>query len=78
MAFDKQVLAFDAFYTDEVAQRPSEPYRVHRCKVLFYLEDDSLQVVEPRSDNSGLTQGPLSLLYLLSVPLLCMAPNKYF
>jgi len=42
---------------EEVTQRPSEPYRVHRCKVLFYLEDDSMQVVEPRDDNSGLSQG---------------------
>jgi len=57
VAFDKQVLRFDAFYTEEVTQRPSEPYRVHRCKVLFHLEDDSMQVVEPRDDNSGLTQG---------------------
>jgi len=59
VAFDKQVLSFDAFYAEEVTQRPSEPYRVRRCKVLFYLEDDSIQVVEPRDDNSGLSQGQL-------------------
>jgi len=57
VAFDKQVLSFDAFYTEDVSQRPSEPYRVHRCKLMFYLEDDTMQVVEPRDDNSGLTQG---------------------
>ena len=57
-----QVLSFDAFYTEEVTQRPSEPYRVRRCKVLFYLEDDSMQVVEPRDDNSGLSQGRLFLI----------------
>jgi len=52
-----QVLSFDGFYTEEVSQRPSEPYRVHRCKVMFFLEDDTMQVVEQRQENSGLTQG---------------------
>lgn len=81
VAFDKQVLSFDAFYTEEVTQRPSEPYRVHRCKVLFYLEDDSLQVVEPRNDNSGLSQGRpfLSRVRLLVVLqayyVLCLPKN---
>ena len=60
------MLSFDAFYMEEVTQRPSEPYRVHRCKVLFYLEDDSMQVVEARSDNSGLSQGWLFLLQVFA------------
>jgi len=64
VAFDKQVLSFDAFYVEEVTQRQSEPYRVRRCKLLFFLEDDSMQVVEPRDDNSGLSQG--SFLFLTS------------
>jgi len=46
---------------EEVTQRPSEPYRVHRCKVFFFLEDDTMQVVEPHNDNSGLSQGMLLL-----------------
>jgi len=57
VAFDKQVLSFDAYYVEEVTLHPSEPYRVHRCKVMFHLEDDTMQVIEPRDDNSGLTQG---------------------
>jgi len=55
VAFDKQVLSFDAYYAEEVKQS----YCVHRCKVLFYLEDDTMQVVEPRDNNSGLSQGTL-------------------
>ena len=65
VAFDKQVLGFDAYYTEDVSQRPSEPYRVHRCKVMFYLEYDTMQVVEPRDDNSGLTQGPSHIYIVL-------------
>jgi Ca2+-binding EF-hand superfamily protein len=59
VAFDKQVLSFDSYYMESVSQRPNEPYRVHRCKVLFYLEDDSIQVIEPREKNTGLPQGTI-------------------
>ena len=35
---------------------------------MFYLEDDTMQVVEPREENTGLTHGPpwfyLLILYL--------------
>lgn len=60
VAFDKQVLGFDAYYTEEVnGQRASqEPYRVHRCKVMFYLEDDTMQVVELQEDNSQVCNQP--------------------
>lgn len=48
VAFDKQVLSFDAYYQEAINERREERYRVRKCKILFYLEDDSLQVVEPR------------------------------
>lgn len=28
-----------------------------RCKIYFYLEDDSIQVIEPKVENSGIPQG---------------------
>jgi len=28
-----------------------------RCKIYFYLEDDSIQVIEPKVQNSGIPQG---------------------
>ena len=28
-----------------------------RCKIYFYLEDDSIQVIEPKLQNSGIPQG---------------------
>lgn len=57
VAFDKQVLCFDAYYQEGVQERREEQFRIHRCKVYFYLEDDSVQVVEPRMKNAGLPQG---------------------
>ena len=35
----------------------AEEYRIRKCIVYFYLEDDSIQVIEPRVENSGVPQG---------------------
>ncbi len=52
-----QVLCFDAYYQEAVHERREEQYRVRQCKIYFYLEDDSIQVSEPRIKNSGVPQG---------------------
>ena len=57
VAFDRQVLCFDAYFQEAVQEKREEQYRVRNCKIYFYLEDDSIQVIEPRSKNSGIPQG---------------------
>ena len=57
VAFDRQVLCFDAYFQEAVYEKREEQYRVRNCKIYFYLEDDSIQVIEPRSKNSGVPQG---------------------
>nr|XP_044619120.1 EF-hand domain-containing family member C2 [Equus asinus] len=57
VAFDKQVLSFDAYLEDEVPEKSQENYRIRRYKIYFYLEDDTIQVNEPGVRNSGLPQG---------------------
>ncbi|XP_053435855.1 EF-hand domain-containing family member C2 [Nycticebus coucang] len=57
VAFDKQVLCFDAYLEDEVIEKNQENYRVRCYKICFYLEDDTIQVNEPALKNSGLPQG---------------------
>ncbi|XP_075395441.1 EF-hand domain-containing family member C2 [Tenrec ecaudatus] len=57
VAFDKQVLSFDAYVEDEVPQKTEEDYRIRQYKIYFYLEDDTIQVNEPELKNSGLPQG---------------------
>ena len=59
MAFDKQVLCFDAYFQESVVERPSEQYRVRNVRIYFYLEDDTIQVVEARSKNAGYNQGTI-------------------
>jgi hypothetical protein len=53
------VLSFDAFFQEAVADRPGEQYRVRNVRILFYLEDDTIQVVEPRTKNAGYNQGTI-------------------
>ncbi len=52
-----QVLCFDSYFQQAVHERRDEQYRVRKCQILFYLEDDTVQVIEPRVKNSALPQG---------------------
>ena len=70
LAFDRQVLSFDAYFHESVVPTISrEGFRIRPVKVFFYLEDDSIQVIEPTLDNSGIPQGThinLKLWWILS------------
>ncbi|KAL4656835.1 EF-hand domain-containing family member C2 [Arapaima gigas] len=68
LAFDKQVLCFDAYFQEVVTERQEEPYRLRKCKIYFYLEDDTLQVVEPPYKNSGIPQGTLIRRHRVPLP----------
>ncbi|XP_055071584.2 EF-hand domain-containing family member C2 [Misgurnus anguillicaudatus] len=68
LAFDKQVLCFDAHFQEAVPQSREEKYRVRKCKIYFYLEDDTIQVVEPELKNSGIPQGTLIRRHRIPLP----------
>jgi len=40
-----------------VTESNLENYRVRRCVIYFYLEDESIHVAEPKQQNSGIPQG---------------------
>ncbi|XP_069389268.1 EF-hand domain-containing family member C2 [Paralichthys olivaceus] len=68
VAFDKQVLCFEAF-CEEAAHGPQEEMtRIRKCKIYFYLEDDTIQVVEPHLKNSALLQGTLIRRHRIPLP----------
>ncbi|KAF6256559.1 hypothetical protein COO60DRAFT_1627135 [Scenedesmus sp. NREL 46B-D3] len=52
-----QVLRFFGFFQEAVTESNIENHRVRRVVVLYYLADDTLQVTEPKQDNSGIPQG---------------------
>jgi len=59
VAFDKKVLLFFAYFKQTVHESPNEYYCVRPVKIYYYLEDDSIAVVEPIVENSGIPQGKL-------------------
>nr|KAF6492001.1 EF-hand domain containing 2 [Molossus molossus] len=68
VAFDKQVLSFDAYEEDEVHDKRQEKYRIRRYKIFFYPEDDTIQVNEPEVKNSGLPQGTFIRRHRIPLP----------
>lgn len=71
VAFDRQVLKFDAYFQEAVHERREERYRIRKCIIYFYLEDDTIQVLEPKQENSGIPQGTLVRRHRIPLP----APN---
>jgi Ca2+-binding EF-hand superfamily protein len=57
LALDKQMLSFEAYFKEVVDESRLETYRVRRCVLQYYLEDDSIKITEPREENSGIPQG---------------------
>ncbi|KAJ8871831.1 hypothetical protein PR048_028171 [Dryococelus australis] len=57
--YDKKVLLFRGFFKESVCESPDEHYRVRHVNILYYLEDDTMSVMEPPVENSGLVQGCL-------------------
>ncbi|TNN19592.1 EF-hand domain-containing family member C2 [Schistosoma japonicum] len=73
LAFDKQALSFDAYFQESVNERREEQYRIRKCKILFYPEDDTIQVIEPRIANTGMSQGTIIKRHRIPKP----APNNH-
>lgn len=65
---DRQVLRFSAFFQEAVHEKREEKYRIRNCTILYYLEDDSIQVNEARQENSGIPQGTLIRRHRISQP----------
>lgn len=59
VAFDKKVLLFNAYFKQTLSESDKEYYRVRPVKIYYYLEDDSVSIVEPIVENSGIPQGKL-------------------
>ncbi|XP_016065312.1 PREDICTED: EF-hand domain-containing protein 1 isoform X1 [Miniopterus natalensis] len=59
VAFDKKVLKFEAYFQEDVPMSTEEHYRIRQVNIYYYLEDDSMSVIEPIVENSGIPQGRL-------------------
>ncbi|XP_076290221.1 EF-hand domain-containing family member C2 [Lasioglossum baleicum] len=59
IAFDGQRLMFKAFFQETVEERWKTAYQVRTVIISFFLEDGTMKINEPPTDNSGLEQGVL-------------------
>lgn len=57
--YDKICLTFRAFFKQPVFESPLEHYRVRKVNILYFLEDDTITVIEPEVENSGIKHGRL-------------------
>jgi len=51
------VLCFYGYFKESVTESRLENHRVRKCEIYYYLEDDSIQIVENKQENSGIPQG---------------------
>ena len=55
--YDKNVLRFEGYFDEHVTESAYENWRVRPCTILYYLEDDTVHVIENKYENSGIPQG---------------------
>ena len=53
---DRKVLRFFGYFQEHVNEDPAANSRVRKVVFLYYLEDDTMQISEPKQDNSGLPE----------------------
>jgi transposase len=51
-----QVLRFYGYFKETVPESRMENHRVRKIILYYYLEDDSMHMAEPKTDNSGIPQ----------------------
>ena len=56
VAFDKKVLRFYGYFKQTVYESPNEFFRVRPVTIVYFLEDDSMQIYENPVENSGIPQ----------------------
>eukprot|EP00198_Chlamydomonas_reinhardtii_P009627 XP_001698964.1 DM10 domain-containing protein [Chlamydomonas reinhardtii] len=59
IAYDRKVLGFSGYFREEVPNSALETWRVRRVAIRYYMENDTVEIVEMREANSGLPQGTL-------------------
>lgn len=69
------MLRFFAYFKQTVHESPAEYFRVRPVDIYYYLEDDSISVVEPHVENSGMPQGTVYLYICVTLSCLIKAFN---
>lgn len=75
LKFDRKVLCFDAYYSEQVHESAVEEIRVRKCVIYYYLEDGTIQMVEHQQENSGIPQGVFIRRHQVPNP---QAPGQFY
>ena len=54
---DKQVLRFYGYFKESVVENELENARIRMLILYYYLQDDSVSIIDVRQENSGIPQG---------------------
>lgn len=54
LVYEKQVLRFFGYFKDTLPEARTK-YQIRKVKIMYYLEDDTIQVIEPHTDDSGIS-----------------------
>lgn len=46
--YDQKCLTFKAFFKQTVVESPNEHYRIRHVNIIYFLENDTMTVIEPR------------------------------
>ncbi|XP_060803247.1 EF-hand domain-containing family member C2 [Amyelois transitella] len=57
--YDKHILRFEAYFQQSLHEMKVGSSILRKVSIFFFLEDGTLKVVEPKTENSGLSQGTL-------------------
>ncbi|CAK1580325.1 unnamed protein product [Parnassius mnemosyne] len=57
--YDKHILRFQGYFQQSLHEMRSASHIVRKVDIFFFLEDGTIKVIEPKTDNSGLSQGTL-------------------
>lgn len=55
--YDKNCLNFKGYFVEHVNESAYENYRIRKCNIFYYLDDDTMHIDEIRAENSGIVQG---------------------
>ncbi|XP_050679818.1 EF-hand domain-containing family member C2-like isoform X1 [Leptidea sinapis] len=59
LMYDKNILHFQAYFQQSLHEMLSASHILRKVDIYFFLEDGTIKVMEPRTNNSGLSQGTL-------------------
>jgi hypothetical protein len=54
---DKKVLRFNAYFVEHVNESAFENYRIRKCDIYYYLDDNTIHISQIKQENSGIPQG---------------------